>query len=142
MEEKYFQAGTDRRRAVTEDIRAFLDTLPEVLFAYLYGSFTREERFRDVDVAVYLKNPIPSPLQAELRLEAELAERIEKYPVELRVLNQAPLSFRYRVIKEGIVLVIRDEDFRCKFVESTLRDYFDFAPFRKAYLQETIGLGI
>ena len=60
----------------------------------------------------------------------------------MRVLNQAPLSFRYRVIKEGVVLVIRDEALRCEFVESTLRDYFDFAPFRKMYLQEALGLGI
>jgi hypothetical protein len=48
---------------------------------------------------------------SELRLEAEMAERIREYPVELRVLNQAPLSFRYQVIEEGILLVIRDETF-------------------------------
>jgi len=66
MEKKYFQADADRRKAAAEDIRAFLETLPDILLAYLHGSFIREERFRDIDVAAYLKTPILSPLQTEL----------------------------------------------------------------------------
>ena len=30
---------------------------------------------------------------------------------------------------------------RCDFVEETLRDYFDFSPFRKMHLKEALGSG-
>ena len=41
----------------------------------------------------------------------------------MRALNDAPLSFRYNVIKDGSAIAVVDEALRCQFVETTLRDY-------------------
>jgi predicted nucleotidyltransferase len=75
-------------------------------------------------------------------MEAELDKEVKKYPVEVRVLNNAPLSFRYNVLKHGKPIVVVDDDLRCDFMEATLSNYFDFAPFRKMYLKEAMGSGI
>ena len=142
MEGKYFQISSVTKERLTQDIQAFLRGQPDIIFAYLHGSFLKGERFRDIDVAVFLKNSTCSALRAEIRLETELAKVIKKFPVEIRVLNHAPLSFRYNVIRDGSAIAVVDDALRCEFVETTLRDYFDFAPFRKLYLKEALSPGL
>lgn len=58
------------------------------------------------------------------------------YPIDVRALNGSPLSFRYHVIKEGMLLMVKDDDLRSDFQEATLSGYFDFAPYRTIYLKE------
>ncbi len=142
MENRYYEIPADEKKAIVERIKAYLQSRPDILFAYLHGSFFSGGRFRDIDLAVYLKPPFASSLQAELEMEAELSKDVKKYPVEVRVLNQVPLSFRYNVIKNGEAIVVVDDDLRCDFMEATLSQYFDFAPFRKMYLKEVLRSGI
>jgi len=142
MENGYHEILADEKRVVGEQIKAYLQGRADILFAYLHGSFFSGNRFRDIDIAVYLKPACSSSLQAELEMEAELSKRMKKYPVEVRVLNHAPLSFRYNVFKNGEPIVVVDDDLRCDFMEATLSQYFDFAPFRKMYLKEALGSGI
>jgi predicted nucleotidyltransferase len=142
MENRYYEIVADEKRAILGQIEAYLQGRPDILFAYLHGSFFSGDRFRDIDIAVYLKPPVPSSLQVELDMEAKLGKKVKRYPVEVRVLNHAPLSFRYNVIKHGEPVSVADDDLRCDFVESTLSHYFDFAPFRTMYLKEVLGSGI
>jgi predicted nucleotidyltransferase len=108
----------------------------------VYGSFVMADKFRDIDIAVYLKQIPSTPLHVELELETELGNIIKNYLVDVRILNNAPLSFRYNVIKSGKPIVVVDDDARTDFEEATLSNYFDFSPFRKMYLKETLGHGI
>jgi predicted nucleotidyltransferase len=142
MEHRYYEIFADKRRAIVEQIKSYLQSRPDIVFAYLHGSFFSGDRFRDIDIAVYLKPPVPSSLQVELDMEAKLGKKVKSYPVEVRVLNHAPLSFRYNVIRYGEPISVADDDLRCDFVESTLSHYFDFAPFRTMYLKEVLGSGI
>ena len=139
---QYFCISGDEKSRIAGMMGTGLSKYPDIVFAYLHGSFVREDKFRDIDVAVYLYETPPSPLQVELQLENELAQEIKKYPVDVRILNHAPLSFRYHVVKDGLPVLVRDDDARCNFVDLTLRHYFDFAPFRKRYLKEALEGGI
>ncbi len=130
------------REAVLDALRSAIGECPGISFAYVHGSFLREGKFRDVDLAVYLASTPSSPLNVELKLETELGLVTGGCRLDVRILNGAPASFRYQVIKEGRPLLVKDEDARADFVEVTLRDYFDFAPFRREYLQETLGRGV
>ena len=142
METRFFEILPDEKRVIVEYLTTYLRSRPDILFAYLHGSFFSGDRFRDIDIAVYLKPPFPSSLQVELEMEAELGQGVKRYPMEVRVLNHAPLSFRYNVIKHGEPIVVVDDDLRCDFMEATLSHYFDFAPFRTMYLKEALGSGI
>ncbi|MCX5847378.1 MAG: nucleotidyltransferase domain-containing protein [Deltaproteobacteria bacterium] len=142
MKSIYFQISTQTKEEIITHIRSFLEKLPDLVFAYVHGSFITDEKFRDIDVAVYLKAAPLSPLQMELDLETELANVINNYPVDVRILNDAPLSFRYNIIKHGKPLVVFDDDARSDFEESTFSHYFDFAPYRKLYLKEALGRGV
>ena len=125
---------TERERWIYT-IQKFLEARQDVVFAYLFGSFVREQSFRDVDVAVFLDPPPNSPLLAELQLEEALSQVVQ-VPVDVRVLNQAPVGFLYQVFKEGKCLVDRDPDRRVDFVCWVFRAYFDIARFRREYLRE------
>jgi predicted nucleotidyltransferase len=142
MKNTYFQISESDKIIIMERLRYSLEKRPNLLFAYVYGSFVMADKFRDIDIAVYLKQIPSTPLHVELELETELGNIIKNYLVDVRILNNAPLSFRYNVIKSGKPIVVVDDDARTDFEEATLSNYFDFSPFRKMYLKETLGHGI
>lgn len=139
---RYFQISAQGKEVIIARIGDCLGKLSDLEFAYVHGSFVMENQFRDVDVAVYLKTTPSSPLQLELNLETELGGIVDKYPVDVRILNVAPLSFRYNVIRYGKPIAVINDDARCDFEELTLCHYFDFAPYRRMYLKETLGRGV
>jgi predicted nucleotidyltransferase len=107
----------------------------EITVAYLFGSFVAAESFSDIDLAVITNVELENPLDYELNLESQL-EKIVRYSVDIRIINGAPLSFCQNVIRHGRVVVDRDPNLRADFEGHILKQYFDFAPFRRQYLAE------
>jgi uncharacterized protein len=128
-----------KKAEILGKLREILGNRPEISFVYLHGSFTGEEAFRDIDIALYLNELPESPLDYELSLETALMEGLRCGEIDVRILNKAPLSFKYHAIKERGVLLSRDEVKRTLFVEETLEAYLDFAYHRQAYLKEALG---
>jgi len=141
MKEKHFTITGREKEDIYRRIEHFLEKYCNLKFAYVHGSFFSQEKFRDIDVAIYLKATPAELLPVELDLEEKLYN-IVQYPVDVRILNGAPLSFRYNVIKYGKRLAVTDDDARCDFEEATISNYFDFAPYRKMYLREALGRGV
>ena len=117
----------------------------EAMFAYLYGSVLSSEDPRDIDIAVYL-----FPLDFErlsldgdvsllfaIPLEMDLEKRFLR-KADVQVLNRAPLTFRYRVVTDGIIIVDKDSDTRCEFEYLSRVEYYDFSPRWKEYLREVV----
>jgi len=130
----------DTRDRVRADLCRALDARPELSFGCLHGSFAAGEPFRDVDLAVWVE---PAALGGSgawryaLALAADL-ERATGVPVDVQVLNDAPLGFRYHALR-GEPLLVRDWDFFDDLRARTWDDYFDFRPFARQYLREVLG---
>ena len=116
-----------KKEKVKEKITYLLKSREEVLFSYIYGSFT-EGDFRDVDIAVYLNDELES-LPYELNMERRIEDAIA-FPADVRILNNAPLSFRFNVIKNGFLLFSTNEKIRCDFESLSIVEYHDFDYFR------------
>lgn len=131
-----------QRDDIERKITAVLKRRDEIEFAYLHGSFL-EGDFRDIDLAIYLNKSKAEKdvLGYELTLEREL-ENIVNIPVDVRVLNDAPLSFRFNVIKGGGLLFSRDEMTRCEFESLTFVKHHDFKFYRDTYRREVLGIGV
>jgi predicted nucleotidyltransferase len=122
-------------------VAEFLAGKTEILFGYLHGSVLTSDDPNDVDIAVFLNPEHDRALwQAGrlhfdfvLPLEMELEKALEK-PVDVQVLNRAPLSFRARVANQGRLIVERDGAARCDFECRARCEYFDFRPRRREYL--------
>ena len=93
----------NKKEEIKRKIKEILSKKDEVLFAYIHGSFD-ELHFRDVDVAVYVdEEKVEDFLDYELKLSIEIEKEI-KLPVDVKILNSAPLSFRYRAIKGELLI--------------------------------------
>jgi uncharacterized protein len=112
----------------------------EIVFACLHGSFADGSTYRDIDLALWLDpDRVPQDqwsryaINLALQLEREVGER-----VDVRVLNRAPLAFRYHALR-GRPLVVRDPEQFAEVRARTWDDYFDFAPFARQYLREALS---
>jgi predicted nucleotidyltransferase len=122
---------------VKESLSLCLGNRPEILFAILYGSAAEAERFRDLDVGLFVDRASVSA-SADLDYAFDLADELEKavpHPVDVQVINDAPLPFRYNV-SQGIVLVANDREALFRFLERTWDEYLDFKPVAMQYLKE------
>lgn len=116
---------TSREKAhVTSALHDLLTFREEILFAYLHGSFINGSRFRDIDVAVYLDNgrlTRRAVLQYQMNLAKDLSRALH-LPVDVTVLNVAPLGLRHNAVS-GRVLLCRANGTRTHFAEGTCRHY-------------------
>lgn len=110
-----------------------------IIFAYLHGSFAEGKAFRDIDVGVYVEEsrvPREQALDFEISVSTKLEERI-RIPVDLRVINYAPLSFQY-YSTTGILLMCKEDDVQADFLTKTRSLYFDFKPASERFLKEML----
>ncbi|HCB48376.1 MAG TPA: nucleotidyltransferase domain-containing protein [Chloroflexi bacterium] len=109
----------------------------EIHFAVLYGSAAEGGPFRDLDVGLFVdRSAVPASRDWDFAFE--LAVELEaaiSYPVDVRVINDASLPFRFSVSR-GIPLLVNDEETWVNFLEWTWIMYFDFQPVAMQYLKE------
>ncbi len=127
MKHTRYTIQPEAREALVRRLKAELEEEPAVAFAYLHGSLLDSDAVHDVDVGLYLRESdaergpaVASALSARLSSIAGL-------PVDVRVLNEAPLSFVYHVLR-GRLLLCRDEDLLTSKLEDIARRYLDLAP--------------
>ncbi|MHB8918489.1 MAG: nucleotidyltransferase domain-containing protein [Desulfocucumaceae bacterium] len=143
-QKKYHMVDADKNSLQKNLADALMDNR-SIIFTYVHGSFLTEVPFGDIDIAIYLdETALPGESQIvrqELSMEMEMEDKFG-YPFDVRVINGAPLSFRYNVLKNGKLLFSRDEDLSTDFAARTIDDYIDFLPYRKRYLREVLNLEI
>ena len=116
-------------------IRAIKDRLlqePDILFAYLHGSFLAEPSFRDIDVAIFTGRA--EDLSFESDLSFELSKALD-YEIEVRVINDAPVAFQMAVLENGRLILSRNDKARIDFIESVGRRYREYAHFRNVFME-------
>lgn len=126
------------RAALVDRLRRLLEGRREIRCAYLHGSFLEGGPYRDVDLAVWIESVRRAGWRAyELDLAVELQLALGQ-PVDVRVLNDAPLAFRFHALR-GQLLVVRDPEWLDELRARTWDEYFDFLPFARRYLREVLG---
>ena len=115
---------TPGREAILAALSRELSQQSGVAFAYAFGSFLAAEAFRDIDVAVWMNDE--GGRRADLELAVVLS-RIAGFPVDVRLANEAPVSFLFHIFR-GRLLVATDEKLLVELLERTARAYHDQAP--------------
>ena len=97
---------------VSTKLHAFFAPRDEVLEAYLFGSTAdgSAQRHSDVDIAVYLREPVPpaSAFGYVADLTAALMHTLGTNHVDVVVLNAAPPMLYHRVLRDGVRILTRD----------------------------------
>jgi predicted nucleotidyltransferase len=107
-----------------------------VLAVMLYGSVARGEASADSDVDVCLV--LAPERRPASDLSAKRLEYLQEADLDIQIFQQLPLYIRQRVLKEGRVLFVRDEDRLYEVAFRTLQAFEDFRPRYHAYLSEVL----
>jgi len=112
---------------------------PEVLAVILFGSQVRGEATgaSDVDVCLVLLNRRYEPLY----LTRKKLDYLTIGAADIHVFQQLPLYIRRRVIKEGKVLFVRDEESLYEVAFRTAQAFEDFKGRYYDYLEQVAHAG-
>ncbi len=127
MKDLRYTIHSEARESLVCRLTTELEKESAVAFAYLHGSLLDSEAVHDVDVGLYLRE---SGTEGGSAVASALSDRlsiIAGLPVDVRVLNEASLSFVYHVLR-GRLLVCHDEDLLTSKLEDVARRYLDLAP--------------
>jgi predicted nucleotidyltransferase len=137
MDRLHRMSREDRHR-IEECLAAEVASDSGVAFAYLYGSFVDPQPFRDIDVGVYLMEVRSGRFTTRaLEITQRLSEAV-RIPVDVRILNRAPVSFLYHVLR-GQLIFCRDGALLAEVMERTVSRYLDIAPLLRRGTQEAFA---
>ncbi len=104
----------------------------DVLAVAFFGSYARGEKYRDIDICIFLQPKNYSDLELSKK-KFKYASENEKY--DLEVFQQLPLYIQIRVIKEAKMIHCKDQDAFYDLYFDTERQYEHFQPVYESYLE-------
>lgn len=120
----------NNKEEIESKINRFLQSRPEISFAYIFGSFIQNENYHDIDIAVYLyknfdKNDLKKfPYGYESSLISELTLLVRK-KVDFIVMNNADITLQQRIINKGILIFSKDDHIRISYENFIRKLYID-----------------
>jgi uncharacterized protein len=112
---------------------------PRIVLVYVFGSFAQGDTgpMSDLDLAVLLTRTAPvAVLRAEL--EDAFSTFSDELPLDLLILNQAPVELAYSVISQGQVLYERAIVERVEYEADVMGRYGDYLPFLRAQRNDIV----
>jgi len=115
-------------------IKGILEKEKNILFAYLYGSFSKsvERKDSDIDIGIFVKDSS----DMEKYYPEKLALKIERMiggEIDIRILNDRDIIFLHQVLKYGKLLFSKNEKKRIKFETDVYKKYIDFVYYMEEY---------
>jgi hypothetical protein len=135
--EKKYSITKKKKNEIINIISSYLQQYREIFAAYIFGSFISDKSFADIDLGILIQRQPDNLLEYEIGLEIKL-DRLVKFEIDVRVLNNAPLSFVQNVLRHGQLIIDINPNRRADFENSVLKKYFDFSRFRRRYLEDVI----
>ena len=123
-----------------ERIAGYLKKQERVKLAYLFGSVAegKEGKLSDVDLAFFLDESLSKKERFNLQLKSisELTSILKTDRIDLVIMNDAPISLNYEIIKANHPLLVRDEGNRIDFEHRILSRYLDRRYYDKRWTAE------
>ncbi len=107
----------------------FLSKQEHIRLAYLFGSAAKGKagKLSDIDIAVLLDNSLDKKqrFHLQLRLIGDISAILGNDKIDLVIINDAPLSLIYEIIKANYPLFIRDRMEKIDFEQMVMSRYLD-----------------
>jgi predicted nucleotidyltransferase len=128
--------------SIEQALRKFFASRPAgIVAAYLFGSVARGTAGAgsDVDVAVLYEAAPPATIEG-LPLDLENAiHQVVARPVQVIVLNTAPVSLVHRVLRDGVLVLDRAPSARIRFEVRARNEFFDLQPILARYRRRALA---
>ena len=109
-----------------------------VLALFLFGSYARGEEREDSDIDVCLV------LQGRPDREEIVRKQIEYlrfHQLDLHIFQALPIYIRHRILREGKLIYVRDEDRLYEMAFRTAQAFEDYKHLYRDYLEEVMCAG-
>jgi len=95
---QYYRIGQKQKASIIAKLKTLLEREEQVREAWVFGSFTRRDSIRDIDVAIRVEPELPFKEYLNLNAQIELELGI---PVDLVEITKAPKSLKENILKNG-----------------------------------------
>lgn len=112
----------NEREALIEALGTHLRQRPEIIFAYVFGSFVSGMPFQDIDLALWGDARLTGNARDYAEECADLLDAKFRHVFDIVILNSAPSSFKTSVFNEGRLLFSRDDGLLNGVIESCSLD--------------------
>jgi len=118
-------------------IQGYSSTKDEILGVYLFGSIletTDLTQIEDVDIAFLLESDDSvNAFEKAIELNTELSQLLNFDKLDVVILNNAPLPFRYDIIVSGNLIYSKNDELRRDFEILFTKKYLKFKPYLEHY---------
>ncbi|MDW7650944.1 MAG: nucleotidyltransferase domain-containing protein [Bacillota bacterium] len=117
----------DYRQLHIQVLSPILEKYPQIRLGYVFGSYLCRQNFRDVDIAILLDTGADRSPFAAGALGCRIGEALSLgCDVDLKILNDSPIEFRYAIVRGGCLFYARNEKERVDFEIQVTDDYLDY----------------
>jgi predicted nucleotidyltransferase len=95
---QYFKIGRREKASLIAKLQAVLEKEKQVQQAWVFGSFTRRDSIRDIDVAIHAEPERTFKEYLDLNAQIELELGV---PVDLVEITKAPAPLKENILKKG-----------------------------------------
>ncbi|MBS3084474.1 nucleotidyltransferase domain-containing protein [Candidatus Pacearchaeota archaeon] len=104
----------------------------EVLAVALFGSYARKEDYRDIDIALVLKEKKSNKEMSKIKLK--YASKFDS-KLDIHIFEQLPVYIKIRILKEGKFILIKDEDKMYEIAFETIKEFGFYKKIYDSYLE-------
>jgi predicted nucleotidyltransferase len=95
---QYYRLSEEAKASLIAKLKVLLDKEEQVQQAWLFGSFTRRDSVRDIDVAIHAEPELSFKEFLNLNAEIELELGV---PVDLVEIAKVPAALKENILKKG-----------------------------------------
>ncbi len=118
----YYKLNSEEKRALLDSLKIILEKEDSVKLCYIFGSFTRREHIRDIYIAIYAMPYLPFNEFLSLGTKIEIQLGI---PVDLLQLQDIDPNLRFKILIEGIPVLIKDEKLHNNLISQAFSELQD-----------------
>jgi predicted nucleotidyltransferase len=95
---QYYKVGKNEKTSLIAKLKKLLEKENQIQQAWVFGSFTRRDTVRDIDVAIHAEPELTFREYLDLNAQIELELGV---PVDLVEITKAPATLKENIIKKG-----------------------------------------
>jgi len=104
----------------------------KIIAVFLFGSYVKEEYHRDIDICLVLDKTYSKKEMAKIMIEYS---GIVSDKFDVSVFQLLPIYIRNRILKEGKIILCKDENFLYEIAYSTIKEFNLFKKIYHTYLE-------
>ncbi len=107
----------------------------EVIAMLIFGSYARGENHKDVDICLVLSKKYSNKEMTNKRIKyySDISSRFD-----IQIFQQLPVYIKVKILKEGKVVLCKNEDRLYEIAYDTIKEYDDFKEIYTSYIKNAL----